>query len=402
MGPKTHDFSRCIEISYRCHRVMQKIPVLVAISLLLLPGCTYLDEYMGDDSSEETVEAETILGCTDPDAENYDETADEDDGSCEYEEPEPEPEPEPVLGCTDEDAMNYDSNATQDDGSCEYMETVPCNGLVILCHRTYDQVTFPETHNSYSTHEDNIYYPASNHRTGFQAQWNAGMRAFMLDTHYLTTADQSASNVRFCHGDSDRGFSPCTYGAVDPWNWLSALESEMNSEDRDIVTLLIENYVEPDHLKDIFDDVGLSDMMYVHEMNAEWPTLIEMINMDKRLVVFWEQSGDSDHPYFHDFLTHSWTTNYADDDTSSMDCENLRGDVNQPVFHMNNWLKNQAGLSDPNRAGEANDVDFMIERAVECIELHGKRPTFIAVDWWEEGDVVEAVERVNLMELDSD
>ena len=127
----------------------------------------------------------------------------------------------------------------------------------------------------YSTHEDNIYYPASNHRTGFQAQWNAGMRAFMLDTHYLTTADQSASNVRFCHGDSDRGFSPCTYGAVDPWNWLNSLESEMNSEDRDVVTLLIGELYEPDHLKEIFDDVGLSEMMYIHEMNAEWPTLID-------------------------------------------------------------------------------------------------------------------------------
>ena len=32
----------------------------------------------------------------------------------------------------------------------------------------------------------------------------------------------------------------------------------------------------------------------------------------------------------------------------------------------------------------------------------GKRPTFIAVDWWEEGDVVEAVERVNLMEIEGD
>ena len=92
---------------------------------------------MNEESSEENSEIiEPIFGCTDSEAENYDSQATEDDGSCEYEEP--EPEPEPVLGCTDESAMNYDSNATEDDGSCEFMETIPCNGLVILCHRTYD------------------------------------------------------------------------------------------------------------------------------------------------------------------------------------------------------------------------------------------------------------------------
>jgi hypothetical protein len=40
----------------------------------------------------------------------------------------------------------------------------------------------------------------------------------------------------------------------------------------------------------------------------------------------------------------------------------------------------------------------MVERAIECIEQHGKRPTFIAVDWWEEGDVVEAAKLVNMIE----
>lgn len=378
--------------------MMRAIPVALLVGLLLLPGCISLDEITEDSDIEDETEPEIELvkGCTDSEANNYDENAEEDDGSCEYD------EPEPILGCTDSEAMNYDENATEDDGSCEYYETVPCNGLVILCHRTYDQVTFPETHNSFSTHEDNIYYPASNHRTGFQPQWNAGMRAFMLDTHYLTTADQSASTVRFCHGDSDRGFSPCTYGAVDPWEWLSNLESEMNSETRDIVTLLIENDVEADHLKELFDDVGLTDWMYVHNMNAPWPTLIELINADTRLVVFWEQSGDSNHPYFHDFLTHSWTTNYAEEETSDMNCDPYRGDSQQVVFHMNNWLKGPGGLSDPNRASEANDVDFMVERAIECIDLHNKRPTFIAVDWWEDGDVVMAAKRVNELELDID
>lgn len=47
-----------------------------------------------------------ILGCTDPDAYNYDEDATEDDESCLY------------YGCTDPSAFNYDSDATTDDGSC--------------------------------------------------------------------------------------------------------------------------------------------------------------------------------------------------------------------------------------------------------------------------------------------
>jgi hypothetical protein len=51
-------------------------------------------------------------GCTDPDACNFNESAAEDDGSCEY---------ESCVGCTDPAASNYNSNATTDDGSCCYL-----------------------------------------------------------------------------------------------------------------------------------------------------------------------------------------------------------------------------------------------------------------------------------------
>lgn len=53
---------------------------------------------------------ETILGCTDEAAANFDPNANCDDDSCEY----------VIQGCTDSQASNYNANATEDDGSCTY------------------------------------------------------------------------------------------------------------------------------------------------------------------------------------------------------------------------------------------------------------------------------------------
>ena len=52
-----------------------------------------------------------VEGCTDGNAENFDETATIDDGSCEY---------ALVQGCTDPTACNFDELAEQDNGTCEY------------------------------------------------------------------------------------------------------------------------------------------------------------------------------------------------------------------------------------------------------------------------------------------
>ena len=51
---------------------------------------------------------ETACGCTNPAACNYDSSASNDDGSCDFS----------CFGCTDPTACNFDSEATEDDGSC--------------------------------------------------------------------------------------------------------------------------------------------------------------------------------------------------------------------------------------------------------------------------------------------
>ena len=59
---------------------------------------------------------DSILGCTDTEALNYDGNATENDGSC----------VEAVPGCTDQLANNFNPNATIDDGECLYEEEDPC------------------------------------------------------------------------------------------------------------------------------------------------------------------------------------------------------------------------------------------------------------------------------------
>lgn len=55
--------------------------------------------------------ANTVFGCTDAGACNFDSNATDDDGSCEF---------ESCAGCTDATACNFDSSATIDDESCVY------------------------------------------------------------------------------------------------------------------------------------------------------------------------------------------------------------------------------------------------------------------------------------------
>ena len=56
-----------------------------------------------------------VCGCTDAGACNYDETATDEDGSCEY---------ETCAGCTDASSCSYDETATIDDGTCCYSNCV--------------------------------------------------------------------------------------------------------------------------------------------------------------------------------------------------------------------------------------------------------------------------------------
>ena len=277
---------------------------------------------------------------------------------------------------------------------------ISCHGEAKYCLRTYDDFTFAETHNAYSTIEDQILVGV-NHYTGLQRQWDDGIRAFMVDSHHSHYDYTSKEDVRFCHS-TGQFFHPCNFGEVDAFEWMRMLNSLMNNSSGDVVTLLIENYVPASHLSFLFNETGMKDRVYTHTLGDEWPSLGDLVIHGKNLVVFWEQTQNDEYPWLHDFGTFGWTTNYAESSKDEMTCTVHRGDGSQPVWHLNNWLSSIYGLPDPVLANDVNEYETLLNRSLQCWEEMDNRPTFVAVDYWEEGEVTNVTITLNKMSHWSD
>ena len=79
------------------------------MSVFMFTSCEKDDTVADHDHEHDHDHDHELLGCTDPEATNYNSVANVDDGSCVYGD---------IEGCMDMNALNYDQYATIDDGSC--------------------------------------------------------------------------------------------------------------------------------------------------------------------------------------------------------------------------------------------------------------------------------------------
>tara|TARA_B100000902_G_scaffold365105_1_gene385748 strand:+ start:260 stop:670 length:411 start_codon:yes stop_codon:yes gene_type:complete len=114
------------------------------------------------------------------------------------------------------------------------------------------------------------------------------------------------------------------------------------------------------------------------------------------VVIFIEMEYEGNFSKFLPAWKHTWDTPYGESNQDEMTCEVGRGDVNQPVWHLNNWLST-FGLSDSTKAAQVNDYEVLLDRALLCWETVGNRPTFIGVDYWEQGEVTNVTRTLNSM-----
>lgn len=269
--------------------------------------------------------------------------------------------------------------------SCSAEEAGPppepkCNGHEALCGRRYDQVSFATTHNAMSNAEAGWIAPNQNY--GITRQLEDGVRGMMLDTY------EEDDEILLCHQYCLAGSQPLVDG-------LEEIAIFLETNPGAVVSIIFEDDITHAQTASAFEESGLIDFVYAHDVAELWPTLSEMIEADTRLVAFQENLPQvPEFPWLMHIWEHAWDTPYSFSAPEDFVCDPNRGDPSNALFLVNHFLTAPLG-GDPALADMVNHNPLFIDRARQCEDEGNALPNFVAVDFYDIGDLFDVVDSLN-------
>ena len=306
--------------------------------------------------------------------------------------------------------------------------TLACNGSPALCDRPIDRVAFPTAHNAMSSAEDGFIDP--NHRRTLIKHLDAGIRGLLVDSLMARPTDRRSSALTVIDGQvretaqreiGDVGVDAlqdflarrlaeptgppkpflchivCELGALPMQEELEKIGDWLEEHPNEVVVLVIQDLVSPQETEDVFRASGLYDYAYTWKPGAPAPTLRQMIETDKRLLVMAEEDGFPGGWYQPGYVRLLKETPY---DTatiaglrSNASCRPNRGKEANPLFLINHWAAVYPPR--PSKAITVNERTFMLDRVERCRKIRNAFPNLIAVDFAGIGDVVDVAAEIN-------
>ena len=289
-------------------------------------------------------------------------------------------------------------------------ETQPpmrCNGHAELCDRSFDQVVFPATHNSMSNADDGWTWPFQQH--GIGQQLNDGIRMLLMDSHSWETPRQAASfgthlppTLRSTFEAREATSTPengvflchmmCGFGSTSLVSAMSEVGTFLNTHPDEVLSIFFEDYVAPAETAAVFDETGLTHYTFVHTPGAPWPTLREMISSGHRLLVMSEHRSPPPAWYQQGWAL-TQDTSYTVRSPGEFSCALDRGKAGNQLFLLNNWIAK--AIPSKVDAETVNSYAFLLSRARQCGQERGHVTNFIAVNFYDTGDLMAVVDTLN-------
>jgi len=264
----------------------------------------------------------------------------------------------------------------------------PCNTWPALCERAYDAVTFPVTHAAMANSSTFWSYPAQQ-RT-IREQLDDSIRGLWLEVH------PHEAGPTLCFNDCSEGRAPLL-GALDD------VRGFLDDNPREVVTLLIDNRVPAAEIEQALADADLTRYVRSDERPRHWPTLGEMIEAGERLVVFLSDASDAG-AGFLSFADLAETTENAHT-ARELTCDFTRGDAKSAFVLVNHFLVEESeggeagapaiGRPSESLAAQVNREPLLSERLRLCSRVPGRKPNFVAVDFYAASDIVTATQRLD-------
>ncbi|OKJ54077.1 hypothetical protein [Streptomyces sp. CB02115] len=294
-----------------------------------------------------------------------------------------------------------------------------CLGSSRLCDLRYDEAAYLTSHNAMSTTTDRFIGPLQD--PDITTQLNTGVRALQLDTYRWERPQDIAARLdspeftpeqrRLISGAIDKVNPPreglwlchgvCRAGAIELIPALEDIGDWLRAHPTEIVTLIVQDDISPEDTEEAFHAAGLDDLLHTpsEDSDAPWPTLEEMIDSGRRLVVFAEKA-DGPAPWYRNFYRYGMETPFAFRSPSEMTCAPHRGGTGKQLFLLNHFITNAGGSRLD--AGRVNARDWILERTRACEAERGSPVTFIAVDYTTVGDALGAVNELNSRRTERD
>jgi len=312
-----------------------------------------------------------------------------------------------------------------------------CNGHAALCDRPLDEVVLAATHNSMSVPLPG--WISAEQERPIGGQLEDGIHGLLLDTHYgdrlangrIRTYFGSAADLRRAseqdgvspasveaamrlrarlgfRGEGVRGMylchSFCELGATPLEDGLKDLHDFLATHPAEVVVMVNQDYVKPADFVEAIDDAGLTPYAFTPPSGSEWPTLREMIEDGRRLVMLAENRAGAA-PWYQ--LAYERLTEETPFDFGSAGeliapagleagCRPNRGPARAPLFLINHWVTT-APIQRPSDAAKVNAYAPLLRRVRTCQKLRDHLPTLLAINFYKEGDVFRVVDTLNGM-----
>lgn len=275
-----------------------------------------------------------------------------------------------------------------------------CNGLESICDLRVNQVLFATVHNA--NHDNGTAF--SNNLAPLEGALEAGYRGLMLDVCKCVDSF-GQDEIIFCH-------STCAFGTRDPIEVFTNINEFLNRNPSETLVINFElSFGDPtaSDLWDVLQGVnGISTKTFTYQ-GGNWPTLREMRNLNKQLILF-KHGGQSCASagvsgcvdFIQEFHEYAMETKYEftsvdDVENSDLSCTGDRGTTGSRDFYaINNFVANGLiGTPSQSASEHVNEKLFLQQRLKDCETQTGLKANFINVDFWQTGDVIQVTQEEN-------